>query len=61
VSIKFTITKDNQLLDIVVIKATDPTLEEDALNVIRKLRGGWKAGLLNGKPVDVTFQADFVF
>lgn len=59
--ITFTITKDNELLDITVVKSTDPLLEEDALNVIRKLRGTWKAGLRKGKPVDVKCQADFVF
>jgi TonB family protein len=59
--ITFTITKDNELLDITVVKSTDPLLEEDALNVIRKLRGTWKAGLRKGKPVDVRCQADFVF
>ncbi len=60
-SISFTITKDNKLTDLSVLKSTDPSLEKEVLNIIKQLSEGWKAGLKNGKPIQAKYQADFLF
>lgn len=54
VTCQFVVNKDGSITDIVVIKGVDPSLDKEAIRVIKSMPN-WKPGRLNGKPVRVRF------
>ncbi len=54
VTCQFVVNKDGSITDVVVVKGVDPSLDKEAIRVIKSMPN-WKPGRLNGKPVRVRF------
>ena len=61
VKVKFVIEKDGSLSNIEIKKPVHKLLDSEALRVVNKMQGKWKAGNHNGKPVRMSFVLPFVF
>lgn len=54
VTCQFVVNKDGSITDVEVVKGVDPSLDKEAIRVIKSMPN-WKPGRLNGKPVRVRF------
>lgn len=60
VSLRFVVTKTGEISDVKVLRGVDPSLDEEAVRVI-KLMPKWIPGKQNGKAVDVYFSLPVSF
>ena len=56
----FTVEKDGNLSDIKVVKSVDPSLDKEAIRVIKAMPQ-WIPGKVNGKPVRVEYTVPLTF
>ena len=52
VIVTFVVERDGSITDVKVVKSVDPSLDEEALRVVKAMPK-WKPGMINGKPVRV--------
>src|SRR5690606_37417059 len=55
VVVRFTIKGDGTIDDIIVKESVHPLLDNEAIRVIRGMKGMWTPGTQKGEPVDVYF------
>ncbi len=60
VVVQFVVEKNGSLSDVKVIRSKDPSLDNEALRVVRNMPK-WKPGKLNGSPVRVSFTLPITF
>lgn len=60
VSCQFTVNRDGSIVDAVVIRGVDPSLDKEALRVINTMPK-WKPGMQRGKPVRVKYTVPVTF
>jgi TonB family protein len=61
VLVSFTVCTDGSLCDYDVIQRVSPSLDVEALRVVRKMSGKWKPGIQRGEPVRVRFSVPINF
>lgn len=63
VSVRFIVTGDGNVTDVVVLKSSNKALNSEAVQLVKKFgeEVGWKPGLVDGKPVKVAIVAPFSF
>jgi len=57
---QFVVNKDGSIVDITVVRSVDPSLDKEAMRVIKSMPK-WKPGKQRGKPVRVKFTLPIVF
>ncbi|MCQ2311439.1 MAG: energy transducer TonB [Paludibacteraceae bacterium] len=57
---QFVVNKDGSIVDINVVRSVDPSLDKEAIRVIKSMPK-WKPGMQRGKPVRVKFTLPVVF
>jgi protein TonB len=60
VVVSFIVNKDGTIADAKVVKPVDPTLDREAMRVVRMMPN-WKPGLQMGKPCRTMFAIPIVF
>jgi len=58
--IEFVVNKDGSVVDPVVLRKLDPDLDNNALEVVKKMPR-WQPGLQRGKPVRVKYRLPVAF
>ncbi len=61
VFVSFTVCADGSLCDYDVVKGVHPSLDEEALRVVRKMSGQWVPGTLRGEPIRVKYNLPVSF
>ncbi|MBP3839081.1 MAG: energy transducer TonB [Prevotella sp.] len=61
VIVKFIVEKDGSLTDVHVVKSVDPSLDEEAVRVVRSMPKWTPGKRLNGKPVRVQYLLPVTF
>jgi TonB family protein len=56
VMLAFTVCEDGSLCDYVVEKGVAPSLDNEALRVVKKMSGKWQPGKLRGRNVRVRYR-----
>jgi TonB family protein len=56
VVVSFVIEKDGSMTDIKVLRSAAPSIDREALRVLKALRTKWKPGIKNGKPVRTEYK-----
>jgi protein TonB len=51
---QFTVNKDGSIVDVVVVRSVDPSLDKEAIRVIKSMPN-WSPGKQRGKPVRVKY------
>ena len=57
---QFVVNKDGSIVDINVVRSVDPSLDKEAIRVIKSMPK-WKPGMQRGKAVRVKFTLPVVF
>lgn len=60
VTVSFVIEKDGSVTDVAILRSIDPSLDKEALRVVRTLPR-WKPGMQRGKPVRVSYRVPIAF
>ena len=60
ISCQFTVNADGSVVDVEVIRGRDPSLDKEAIRVLKKLPK-FQPGMQRGKPVRVKFQLPVIF
>jgi TonB family protein len=61
VFVSFVVCTDGTLCDYEVIKGVSPTVDQEALRVIKAMNGKWKPGVQRGEPVKVKYNLPINF
>lgn len=61
VLVGFTVCTDGSLCDYDVIQRVSPSIDSEALRVVRKMSGKWKPGIQRGEPVRVRYSVPINF
>lgn len=56
VIVSFVIEKDGSMTDIKVLRKATPSIDREAIRVLKSLRTKWKPGIKNGKPVRTEYK-----
>ncbi len=56
VVVSFVIEKDGSMTDIKVLRRAAPSIDKEAIRVLKSLRTKWKPGIKNGKPVRTEYK-----
>ncbi|WP_298224607.1 TonB family protein [Flavobacterium sp.] len=56
VVVSFVVEKDGSMTDIKVLRSAAPSIDREAIRVLKSLRTKWKPGLKNGKPVRTEYK-----
>jgi protein TonB len=56
VIVSFVIEKDGSMTDIKVLRNATPSIDREAIRVLKSLRIKWKPGIKNGKPVRTEYK-----
>ena len=55
VFVAFVVEKDGSITDVEVAKSVDPSLDEEAIRVVKTMSGKWRPGKIDGVPVRVAY------
>lgn len=55
VLVQFTVTKNGEIDDVTVLRAVHPSLDAEAIRVVKTTSGKWTPGKLNGQNVSVRY------
>ena len=61
VIVSFVVCTDGTLCDYEVVKSVQPDLDREAMRVVKKMSGRWKAGILRGEKVRVKYNLPINF
>ena len=61
VFVSFTICTDGSLCDYEILKGVDPSIDQEALRVVKKMSGQWQPGYQRGEPVRVKYNLPISF
>ena len=61
VNVSFVVCTDGTLCDYEIVKGVDPTVDEEALRVVKAMNGRWKPGVQRGVPVRVKYHMPINF
>lgn len=61
VVVRFTVTKTGDVQDIELVRAVDPSLDAEAIRVVKATAGKWKPGKVNGEEVNVHYTLPISF
>lgn len=61
VTVRFSVEKDGSISNVIVLRPVYPSLDEEAVRVIKAMSGRWNPGLLRGMPVKVFYTIPVLF